>query len=299
MRKGKLYSASLNLWQGESAKEKPFRQKTRRAYRIASRRLRRYIARMAKNPRQRADQLVFEQGLAGSREQARRLIMAGKVALATGVPGAPPLLVPKPGHPFAADTVFALLEPERYVSRGAYKLLTILEHFKLDVTDFVCLDAGASTGGFTDCLLQRGASRLYAVDVGKNQLHERLRADERVVNLEGVNLRHADQSLIPEMVDMVVADVSFISLTLVLPSCMPWLKPGGILATLIKPQFELGPGETVKGVVRDEAARQRAVDKILLFTQANLALECKGVLPAAIKGPKGNQEYMALFVRQS
>ena len=158
-------------------------------------------------------------------------------------------------------------------------------------------DIGASTGGFTDCLLQRGAKRVYAVDVGKNQLHERLRADERVVNLEGVNLRHAELSLIPEMVDLVVADVSFISLTLVLPSCMPWLKPGGILATLIKPQFELGPGETVKGVVRDEAARQRAVDKILLFTQANLGLECQGVLPAAIKGPKGNQEYMALFER--
>ena len=259
----------------------------------------RYKTPMPKLPRQRADQLVFEQGLAESREQARRLIMAGKIILEQTVPGAPPQVVPKPGHPFAADTVFALLEPERYVSRGAYKLLTILEHFKLDVTGFVCLDAGASTGGFTDCLLQRGANRVYAVDVGKNQLHERLRADERVVNLEGVNLRHADQSLIPEMVDMVVADVSFISLTLVLPSCMPWLKPGGMLATLIKPQFELGPGETVKGVVRDEAARQRAVDKILLFTQANLALECKGVLPAAIKGPKGNQEYMALFVRQS
>ena len=258
-----------------------------------------YKTPMPKLPRQRADQLVFEQGLAESREQARRLIMAGKIILEQTVPGAPPQVIPKPGHPFAADTVFALLEPERYVSRGAYKLLTILEHFKLDVTDFVCLDAGASTGGFTDCLLQRGASRVYAVDVGKNQLHERLRADERVVNLEGVNLRHADQSLIPEKVDMVVADVSFISLTLVLPSCMPWLKPGGILATLIKPQFELGPGETVKGVVRDEAARQRAVDKILLFTQANLDLECKGVLPAAIKGPKGNQEYMALFVRQS
>ena len=253
---------------------------------------------MPKLPRQRADQLVFEQGLAESREQARRLIMAGKVMLASDIPGAPPQLVPKPGHPFPAGTAFALLEPERYVSRGAYKLLTILEHFKLDVTDFVCLDAGASTGGFTDCLLQRGAARIYAVDVGKNQLHERLRADQRVVNLEGVNLRHADQNLIPEMVDLVVADVSFISLTLVLPSCMPWLKPGGLLATLIKPQFELGPGETVKGVVRDEDARQRAVDKILLFTEANLGLHCKGVMPAAIKGPKGNQEFMALFERR-
>jgi len=253
---------------------------------------------MPKSPRQRADQLVFEQGLAESREQARRLIMAGKIALAQTVPGAPPQLVPKPGHPFPADTPFMLLEPERYVSRGAYKLLTILEHFRLEVSGFVCLDAGASTGGFTDCLLQRGASRVYAVDVGKNQLHERLRADARVVNLEGVNLRHAALELIPEMVDLVVADVSFISLTLVLPSCMPWLKPGGLVATLIKPQFELGPGETDKGVVRDEAARQRAVQKTLLFAEANLSLACRGVLPAAIKGPKGNQEYMALFERQ-
>ena len=138
---------------------------------------------MPKLPRQRADQLVFEQGLAESREQARRLIMAGKIILEQTVPGAPPQVVPKPGHPFAADTVFALLEPERYVSRGAYKLLTILEHFKLDVTDFVCLDAGASTGGFTDCLLQRGAKRVYAVDVGKNRV-----GGKRVSRL-GNNLR--------------------------------------------------------------------------------------------------------------
>ena len=269
----------------------------RTAYRIASRRLRRYIARMAKNPRQRADQLVFEQGLADSREQARRLIMAGKIALAAGVPGAPPQLVPKPGHPYPADTAFALLQPEPYVSRGAYKLLTILDQFKLDVTGLVCLDAGASTGGFTDCLLQRGAARVYAVDVGRNQLHEKLRTNARVINLEGVNLRHAEAGLIPEPVDMVVADVSFISLTLVLPACMTWLRPGGLVATLIKPQFELVPGETVKGVVRDEEARQRAVDKILAFGRASLGLSCRGVLPAAIKGPKGNQEYMALFER--
>ena len=161
----------------------------------------------------------------------------------------------------------------------------------------VCLDAGASTGGFTDCLLQRGAARVYAVDVGKNQLHEKLRADPRVVSLEGVNLRHAPSDLIPETVDLVVADVSFISLTLVLPSCMTWLKPGGKAAVLIKPQFELGPGETVKGVVRDPEARQRAVDKILTFAGAQLGLDCRGVLPAAVKGPKGNQEFMALLER--
>ena len=193
--------------------------------------------------------------------------------------------------------MFILLEKERYVSRGAYKLLTILENFQRDVAGLVCLDAGASTGGFTDCLLQHGAARVYAVDVGKNQLHEKLRADDRVVNLEGVNLRSAPPELIPEPVDLVVGDVSFISLTLVLPPCLQWLRPGGRMAVLIKPQFELGPGETVKGVVRDEAARQRAVDKIVTFCGETLGLSCLGVLPAAIRGPKGNQEYMALFQR--
>lgn len=185
----------------------------------------------AKIARQRADQLVFMQGLAESREQARRLIMAGKVALSSeGLPpGAPPQKVDKPGHPYPEGTVFELLGQERFVSRGAYKLLTILDNFKLDVSGMICLDAGASTGGFTDCLLQHGATRVYAVDVGKNQLHEKLRADERVINLEGVNLR--------------------------------------------------------------------AVDKIVRFCTENLHLESRGVLPAAIKGPKGNQEYMALFAR--
>ncbi len=254
-----------------------------------------------KAARQRADALVHAQGLAGSREQARRLIMAGKIALEDAglPPGAPPLKVDKPGHPYPEGTLFRLLESERFVSRGAYKLLTIMERFGLDVRDCVCLDAGASTGGFTDCLLQHGARRVYAVDVGRNQLHEKLRADARVVNLEGVNLRHAPASLIPEAVNLVVADVSFISLTLVLPPCMTWLRPGGRAAVLIKPQFELGPGETVKGVVRDEAARQRAVDKIVTFCDAQLGLACEGVVPAAVKGPKGNQEYMALFSRRA
>lgn len=181
----------------------------------------------AKIARQRADQLVFMQGLAESREQARRLIMAGKVALSSeGLPpGAPPQKVDKPGHPYPEGTVFELLGQERFVSRGAYKLLTILDNFKLDVSGMVCLDAGASTGGFTDCLLQHGATRVYAVDVGKNQLHEKLRADERVINLEGVNLRAAAPELIPEPVDLVVADVSFISLTLILPPCMTGSSP--------------------------------------------------------------------------
>ncbi|MBO4313118.1 MAG: TlyA family RNA methyltransferase [Desulfovibrio sp.] len=246
----------------------------------------------------RADQLAFEQGLAPSREQARRLIMAGQIILAPrDGAGAPPERVPKPGHPYAPETRFALLEPERYVSRGAYKLLTILEHFHLDVAGMTCLDAGASTGGFTDCLLQHGAARVYAVDVGTNQLHEKLRADPRVICREQTNLRTADASLIPEQVDLIVADVSFISLTLILPPCLRWLAPEGRAAVLIKPQFELGPGETVRGVVKDPAARRRAVDKIVTFCENGLGLSCEGVLPAAIKGPKGNQEFMALFRR--
>lgn len=246
--------------------------------------------------RERADILIVEQGLADSREKARRLVMAGEVlVLPPEGSRALPVAVDKPGHAYPRTTVFDLKDRDRYVSRGAYKLLTILDGFALDVTGFVCLDAGASTGGFTDCLLRRGATRVYAVDVGHNQLHEKLRADTRVISMEGVNLRDAPVDLIPEPVDMVVADVSFISLTLVLEPCMAWLRPGGLVAALVKPQFELGPHETVKGVVRDEKARQRAVDKVLAFARGTLGLSLRGVLPAAIRGPKGNQEYMTLF----
>jgi|GEM_PF-1390524 len=216
--------------------------------------------------KERADELVFAQGLAESREMAKRLIMAGKVALedVSGVRQK----VDKPGHKYPPDTAFALVGIEKYVSRGAYKLLTAIEHFKLDVTGFVCLDAGASTGGFTDCLLQHGAAKVYAVDVGKEQLHERMRRDPRVISMEGTNLRTAPEELIP-----------------------------GLVAALVKPQFELGPHQTDKGVVRDPALRQQAVDKVLLFCQERLGLECLGVVPAAVKGPKGNQEYIVCLRR--
>lgn len=242
--------------------------------------------------KERADQILFAQGLAESREQAKRLIMAGRVFALSGHAR---LRVEKPGQQFFPDVCLEVVGGERFVSRGGYKLLTALEHFSLDVTGLVALDAGASTGGFTDCLLQHGAARVYAVDVGRRQLHERLRDDPRVVSLEGVNLRLAPVSLIPEQVDLVVADVSFISLTLVLEPCMRWLKPGGLAAALIKPQFEVGPGGTDKGVVRDESLRKRAVDKVLDFARDSLGLFLLGVVPSAVKGPKGNQEYMALW----
>lgn len=266
--------------------------------------------------KERADQLVFEAGLAESREQAKRLIMAGQVVVlpqgggdgdgdddGAGVPDLAKtperaVKVDKPGHKYPATTRFELFGRERFVSRGAYKLLTAIEYFGLDVTGFVCLDAGASTGGFTDCLLQHGAARVYSVDVGHNQLHERLRADARVVSHEHTNLRTAPPELIPEPVDLVVADVSFISLTLVLAPCLQWLKPGGRVVALVKPQFEVGPGQTEKGVVRDPALRQAAVDKVVTYCRDALGLDLEGVVPSAITGPKGNQEYLAAFRRR-
>ncbi|MBR4423404.1 MAG: TlyA family RNA methyltransferase, partial [Mailhella sp.] len=246
--------------------------------------------------KERADLLLIQQGLASSREQAKRLIMAGEVFWSDQAEsGQSRRPVEKPGQLFGAETVFFLREAERFVSRGAYKLLTLIEHCHLDVRDFVCLDAGASTGGFTDCLLQYGAARVYAIDVGHHQLHEKLRSDPRVISHEGVNLRNPAPDLVPEAVDLVVCDVSFISLTLILPPCVRWLKKDGLLAVLIKPQFELGAGETVRGVVRDPLARQRACDKIVQFCHETLGFCCQTLLPAKIKGPKGNQEFMALF----
>ncbi|SBV93291.1 putative rRNA methyltransferase YqxC [uncultured delta proteobacterium] len=243
--------------------------------------------------KERADQLLCENGLADTREGAKRCIMAGLVFYETA--DGRTALVEKPGTKYPLDTVFQVKGRERFVSRGAYKLLTALEGFSLPVAGAVALDAGASTGGFTDCLLQHGAVRVYAVDVGHNQLHEKLRTDPRVVSMEKTNLRDAPVDLLPELVDIVTADVSFISLTLVLPGCVQFLKPGGYAAALIKPQFELGPDAAPKGVVRDEALQLAAVEKVTSFAARELALELVGVLPAAVKGPKGNQEYMAVW----
>jgi len=244
----------------------------------------------------RADQLVHEQGLAESREQAKRLIMADQVRFVGSDGRESP--VDKPGRMFDAAVVFVLKQGERYVSRGGGKLETAIEAFGLDLAGVTALDAGASTGGFTDCLLQHGAVRVYAVDVGTAQLHEKLRADPRVVSMENVNLRHAPADLIPEPVDVVVADVSFISLTKVLPSCLRFLRPGGLVVALIKPQFELTPDKIGKGgVVREAAHQQEAVEAVAAFVRDELGLSLRGVVPSKVKGPKGNQEYLAVFDR--
>ncbi len=250
------------------------------------------MIRAMKASKLRADQLLVDKGLAESRERAKRLIMAGQVFEEKTGARVP---VSKPGQLLPVDCALLVKESERFVSRGAYKLLTALSHFNLDVHDLTALDAGASTGGFTDCLLQHGAKRVYAVDVGYGQLHPRLRGDPRVICLERVNLRLAALELIPEAVDLVVADVSFISLKLILRPCLQWLKAGGSIIALIKPQFELGPEGTDRGVVREEADQQRAVDDVLAFAQGELGLKTQGVVPAQIKGPKGNQEYLAYF----
>ncbi|MDR2891852.1 MAG: TlyA family RNA methyltransferase [Deltaproteobacteria bacterium] len=252
--------------------------------------------------KKRADLLLYEQGEAASQELAARLIMAGRVFIVSEAETESSLRrVEKPGDLLPVSVRLEYRDKNPYVSRGAYKLLTALEYFKIDVSGLVALDAGASTGGFTDCLLRHGASRIYAVDVGKNQLHEKLRADSRVISLEGVNLRlhpagsDLAASLLPEKVDLVVADVSFISLKEILPACLSYLKPGGRIIALIKPQFELGYDNTVKGVVRDEKLRDQAVEDVLAFAKDELGLSLQGVVPAAIKGPKGNQEYLAVW----
>lgn len=237
----------------------------------------------------RADVVLAEQGLVESCEKATRMIMAGHVFL---LQNGSRNLVAKPGQQIPRDARLELKESERFVSRGGYKLLTALEHFALDVSGMVALDAGASTGGFTDCLLQFGAARVYAVDVGHAQLHWKLIKDPRVINLERINLRHATPNLLPEKVDLVVADCSFISLRLILPPCLQFLKNAGQILALVKPQFELAPEHAVKGVVRSEELQLKAVAEVQTFARDELGLQVLGSVPAGIKGPKGNQEYL-------
>ncbi len=244
------------------------------------------------NPKYRADQLLVDQGLVETRELATRLIMAGQ-AFITEKGGRAPL--DKPGRMLPADAELSVAEPPRFVSRGAFKLLTAIEHFQLGFNNLVALDVGASTGGFTDCMLQHGAAKVYAVDVGKSQLHEKLRRDPRVISLEGVNFRLAPPDLLPEAVDVAVIDVSFISLAKVLGPVQGFLKPGGMIVALVKPQFEVHSDQTDKGVVREEALQLWAVDKVATFAAQTLGMQSQGFVPAAVKGPKGNQEYLLLL----
>lgn len=243
--------------------------------------------------KKRLDQLLVERGLTESRSRAQALIMAGDV-LVDDVP------VTKAGAMVESDAPLRLRNPDHpYVSRGGLKLAHALDRFGVDPTGLVCLDIGASTGGFTDCLLQRGGAKVWAIDVGTNQLDYRLRTDPRVVSREGVNARDAGVvDLVGEPVDLIVSDVSFISLTLAIPPSLPLLRPGGKAILLIKPQFEAGREAIGKGgLVTDERVRRGVVERVCAFFADN-GLTPSGVDESPITGGKsGNVEYLAYFVR--
>jgi len=238
--------------------------------------------------KQRLDVLLVERGFAETRAKAQAMILAGQVLVDDH-------RVDKPGSRVAVDSALRLKgEPSPYVSRGGIKLEKALAHFEISLKGTVCADIGASTGGFTDCMLQAGAARVYAVDVGHGQLHAKLRADPRVIVREGVNARFLSEADLPELVDALVIDVSFISLRLVIPPALSRLKAGGTLIALVKPQFEVGRSQVGKGgVVRDAVVREEAIEAIAAFVRAQ-NLEVIGWIDSPIAGPAGNLEALVV-----
>jgi len=239
--------------------------------------------------RRRLDLELAERGLAPSRARAQALILAGKVT----VDGRP---ATKAGSQVKADAVIEIAEPDHpYASRGALKLEAALDAFAIDPSGLDCLDVGASTGGFTDLMLTRGARRVIALDVGRGQLDWRLRTDDRVTVMEGINARRLGPDDLPSKVGLATIDVSFISLRLVVPALLPHLEPGAHLVCLVKPQFEAGRDQVGKGgIVRDEAVRRRVIDDTVAAVAA-LGFDFVGLVPSPIKGQKGNQEELAVF----
>ena len=240
-------------------------------------------------PRVRLDQLIVERGLADSRSRAQALLLGGKVRVG---PGDGARFDRKPGDLVDPGTPIEVAAPEPYVSRGGHKLAAALDAFGVDPTGRTCLDVGASTGGFTDVLLQRGARRVYAVDVGRGQLAETLQRDSRVVSMERTNARTLTTTSLPEPVSLASVDVSFISLRLVLaPIASTFDERGGDLIPLVKPQFEAGRGETNGGVVRDRAVHARVLRDV---AEAALAagLEPVAAIGSPILGPEGNREFL-------
>ena len=238
--------------------------------------------------KERLDNLVVARGLAESREQAQRLILAGLVRVG-GHPAT------KAGHKYPDDAVIELEAQPRFVSRGGEKLEGAFAAFPLDVTGKDCLDVGASTGGFTDCLLQHGAARVIALDVGHDQLHWKIRQDPRVTVIEGFNARYLTPADIPFQPQFAVVDVAFISLQLILPPLAGVLAPGAEAISLIKPQFEAGRAQAPGGVVRDPAVREAVVAKIRAFGEAQAGLQWLGVVPSPLPGPEGNVEFLGYW----
>ncbi len=237
--------------------------------------------------KQRLDLMIVERGLVDSREKGRKLILAGLVFV-NGHPAT------KPGISYKEDVEVTLKDTSRFVSRGGEKILGAFEAFNLNVQDAICMDVGSSTGGFTDCMLQHGAKKVYAVDVGTAQLHYKLRIDDRVVVMEKTNARYFDEKSLPEKVDFISIDVSFISLKKILPAVVKLMKPDAQMVSLIKPQFEVGRDKLEKGgVVRNHDFRLEVVDDIILFGETQCGLKKLGVETSPLKGPKGNVEFLA------
>lgn len=237
--------------------------------------------------KERLDMLLVARGLCDSREQAKRLVLAGKVRSGERV-------IDKPSTKLDAEAPLVVKEPPRYVGRGGLKLEGALDHFGINPMGHVCMDVGASTGGFTDCLLQRGAARVHAIDVGTNQLVWKLRNDPRVIAREKFNARNLTLDDLGERVRLAVMDLSFISLTKVLPAVFGVMETGGSVVCLIKPQFELerediGPG----GIVRDRSLHERAVSKIHSFVGGIPGLKWRGEMESPITGMDGNREFLA------
>jgi 23S rRNA (cytidine1920-2'-O)/16S rRNA (cytidine1409-2'-O)-methyltransferase len=238
--------------------------------------------------KQRLDLVLVTRGLAESRTAAQKLILAGEVFIGES-------RADKPGTLVAADVPLRLQEGLPYVSRGGIKLQAALDAWGMDVAGMVCADVGASTGGFTDCLLQRGAARVFAVDVGYGQLDWKLRRDPRVVVIERTNARYL--ATLPEPVDLATIDVSFISLSLILPAVTGWLKPAGQIVVLVKPQFEAGREQVGKGgVVRDPAVHAGVLQRVLGWANAH-DLAPGGAIRSPITGPAGNVEFLARLER--
>jgi len=244
-----------------------------------------------KEPKERLDALLVRRGLYPSRERAKAAVMAGVVS----VDG---MRIDKAGTPVAPDADISIKENLcPYVSRGGLKLEKALNEFPIDLAGAVCMDIGASTGGFTDCMLQKGAKKIYTVDVGYGQLDWKLRNDERIVNMEKVNIRYLDPAAIGEPLDFISIDVSFISVNLVLPVAAALLVPGGSLVCLAKPQFEAGRAQVAKkGIVRDKAVQAEVIQKVIGFGQVS-GLSARGLTFSPITGVKGNIEYLIWFVK--
>lgn len=241
---------------------------------------------------ERLDQAVFGRGLAESREKAKAFIMAGVVYVNNQKADKPGMNV-KPD-----DNIEVRANPLKYVSRGGLKLEKAMEVWGLTLEKMICADIGASTGGFTDCMLQNGAEKVYAVDVGYGQLAWKLRTDERVVNLERTNFRYVTEKEIPDLLDFASVDVSFISLSIIIPALVPLLKQGGRAVCLIKPQFEAGKDKVgKKGVVRDPAVHKEVIEKIVSVMLSN-GLSVLGLDFSPVKGPEGNIEYLIYVQKQ-